>query len=79
MTPRTNTGINSQLYRQIEQEAAHRGKRIDEIVEEALEEWLERRREAVRRSVVDQSFGALRADLDVVRAAMEDDDGLLDT
>lgn len=76
---KVSTVLDEMLFRRIKLEAARQGKQINEILAEALEEYLQDRGpSAVSTGVVDASFGALRAAPDRVRRILNEEDGLLD-
>ncbi len=81
MKQRVSTHIDSVLLQRLALEATTQHRQIHELVAEAVELYLRQRPPAPSppRSVVAESWGALRLEPGLVRKLIEDEDGLLDS
>lgn len=80
MRKKISTLLDDALFRRVKLEAARQGKQISEIMGEALEAYVaETGKHSGARSVAAESFGAVPAPPEVVRAILEEEDSLLDT
>ena len=79
MRRKMSTILEEQLYRRLRLEALRQGRRISELLGEALTRYLDESGtpEGVG-GVVRTSWGALKLDFEKVKAIMEDEDGLFD-
>jgi len=79
MKQKVSTLLEPSLFRRVKLESAVQGKKINEIVSEALERYLlERGKSGGRGSVVARSWGALRLERNEVVRIMDEEDGLFD-
>ena len=68
--------LDDRLLRRLESESARRGKDVNEVLEEALELYLDQTQAVAEGSVVAKSWGALPIDKELVKEVLEEDDFL---
>ncbi len=75
---KVSTILDEALFRRAKLESVRQGKKINQIVAEALEAYLDKGGRHASAGVVAESWGAVGLDKKRVRKLLLDEDGLLD-
>ncbi len=74
MKKKIGTTLNEELVKSLKVWAAKEDKTISQVIEEALTDYLRRQRD---HSVVEQTYGGMKASPETVRAIMEEEEDFL--
>ena len=78
MKTKIGTVLDGDLLRQARSVAAHEGKRLNQVLEEALESYLKRRSAATSTGVVARTAGSLKLSRRQIERILREEPGIFD-